>query len=88
MTCVCVASLLAPKPHLLCFFVLIGLDIVKALPRCYLQTYIEESVCFFMQKNIDDNNNNNNNNNTEFFFDALAMNATASFIREKTTQNA
>ena len=39
-----VASLLAPKPHLLLFFVLIGLDIVKTLPRCYLQTYIEEPV--------------------------------------------
>ena len=37
-----VASLLAPKPHLLLFFVLIGLDIVKTLPQCYLQTYIEE----------------------------------------------
>ena len=36
-----VASFLAPKPHLL-FFVLIELDIVKTLPRCYLKTYIEE----------------------------------------------
>ena len=39
-----VASLLAHKAHLLLFFVLIGLDIVKTLPRCYLQTYMEEPV--------------------------------------------
>ena len=45
-----VASLLAPKPHLLLFFVLIGLDIVKTLPRCYLQTYIEEPVCSYKKK--------------------------------------
>ena len=32
----------APKPYLLLFFVLIELDIVKTLPRCYLKTYIEE----------------------------------------------
>ena len=38
--------------HLLLFFVLIGLDnIVKTLPRCYLQTYIEEPVfsCTFQE---------------------------------------
>ena len=37
-----VASLLAPQPHLLLFFALIGLDISRTLPRCHLQTYIEE----------------------------------------------
>ena len=42
-----VASLVAPYPHLLLFFVLIGFDIVKTLPRCYLQTCIEEP---FLQK--------------------------------------
>ena len=78
--CVCVASLLAPKPHLLFFCVLIGLDTVKTLPWCYLQTCIEEYV-FSYKKSTDDNN-------TEIFFDALAMKATAPFIREKTTQNA
>ena len=48
-----VASLLAPKPYLLLFFVLIGLDIiVKTLPRCYLKTYIEELV-FSRKQNTD-----------------------------------
>ena len=36
---------------------------------------------FFHTKNTD----NNNNNNTEIFFDALAMKATAPFIREITS---
>ena len=39
-----VASLVA---HLLLFFVLIGLDIVKTLPRCYLKLTSEE---LFLQK--------------------------------------
>ena len=38
-----VALLCAREPFLL-FFVFVGLDIVKTLTRCYLQTYIEEHV--------------------------------------------
>ena len=41
---VCVASILAPEPNLLLFFVFVRLDIVKTLTRCYLQTYIAERV--------------------------------------------
>ena len=59
-----VAILLAPKPHLLLFSALLGLDIFSC-----------------KNKNID-------NNNTEIFFDALAMKATASFIKERTTWDA
>ena len=76
MTCV---SLLAPKPHLLLFFVLIGFDIVKTLPRCYLKTYIEEAV--FPEKNI------HRQQQHPIPFDAVAMKATASIIREKITQD-
>ena len=41
---VCVASILAPEPNLLLFFVFVRLDIVKTLTWCYLQTYIEKRV--------------------------------------------
>ena len=68
-----VASFLAPKPHLL-FFVLIELDIVKTLPRCYLQTYIEEP---FLQKK-------QHRQQHRIPLDAAAMKAT---IREKITQD-
>jgi len=71
-----VASLLAPKPHLL---LLIGFDIVKTLPRCYLKTYIEEAV--FPAKNI------HRQQQHPIPFDAVAMKATASIIREKITQD-
>ena len=74
-----VASLLAPKSHLLLFFVLIGLDIVKTLPRCYLQTYFEELV-FSCKKKYRQQQH-------PIPFDAVAMKATASFIREKITQD-
>ena len=74
-----VASFLAHKAHLLLFFVLIGLDIVKTWPRCYLQTYIEELV-LSCKKNTD-------KQQQPMPFDAVAMKATASFIREKTTQD-
>ena len=50
-----VASLLAPKPHLLLFFVLNKLDIVKTLPGCFLQTYIKEPV-FSCKKSTGSNN--------------------------------
>ena len=75
-----VASLLAPKPHLLLFFVLNKLDIVKTLPGCFLQTYIEEPV-FFLQKK-------HRQQQHRIPFDAVAMKATASFIRAKITQDA
>ena len=50
-----VASLLAPKPHLLLSFILNRLDIVKTLPGCFLQTYIEEPV-FYCKKSTGSNN--------------------------------
>ena len=65
-----VASLLAPKPHLL---LLIGFDIVKTLPRCYLKTYIEEAV--FPAKNI-------HRQQQRIPFDAAAMKATAFHSRK------
>ena len=74
-----VASLLAHKAHLLLFFVLIGLDIVKTLPRCYLQTYMEEPVFSRTKKHRQQQH--------RIPFDAVAMKATASFIREKITQD-
>ena len=75
-----VASLLAPKPHLLLFFVLIGFDISKILPWCFLQTYMEEPVFSRTKKHRQQQH--------RIPFDAVAMKATASFIREKTTQDA
>ena len=76
--CVCVASLLAPKPYLLLFFVLNGLDIVKTLPGCYLQTYVEESAFSCKKKHRQQQH--------PIPFDAVATKATASFIRETITQ--
>ena len=76
-----VASLLAPMPNLLLFFVLIGLDnIVKTLPRCYLQTCWK--TCFFPAKN-----KKHRQQQHPIPFDAVAMKATASIIREKITQD-
>ena len=75
-----VASLLAHKPHLLLFFVLIGYDIVKTLPRCYLRTCMEEPGFFLQRKN-------HRQQQHPIPFDAVAMKATASFIREKITQD-
>ena len=76
-----VASLLAPMPNLLLFFVLIGLDnIVKTLPRCYLQTCWK--TCFFPAKK-----KKHRQQQHPIPFDAVAMKATASIIREKITQD-
>ena len=61
--CVRVASLLAPEPNRLLFFVFVGLDILKTLTRCYLQTYIEERV--FPEKNRQQQH--------QIPFDAVAM---------------
>ena len=75
-----VASLLAPKPHLLLFFALIGFDISKTLPWCYLLSYREEPV-FSCKKN-------HRQQQHPIPFDAVAMKATASFLREKIIQDA
>ena len=72
-----VASLPAHKPHLLLFFVLIGYDIVKTLPRCYLQTYIEELLLSCKK---------NHRQQHPIPFDAVAMKATAAFLRDKKNQ--
>ena len=73
-----VASLLAPKPHLLLFFVLIGFDISKILPWCFLQTYMEEPVFSRTKKHRQQQH--------RIPFDAVAMKAAASFLREKIIQ--
>jgi len=72
-----VASLLEPKHHLLLFFVLIGFDISKTLPWC-----------FYTLKNLFSPAKKTPTTTAPNPLYAVAMKATASFIREKVIQDA